>query len=272
MIFDLSNIKVEIKLAFAYSPKVMNNYIKTRVRTGLLYVSSGEYIYSWEDSSFSGKSGSLIYLPPNCVPYNYQINTVCDKAPKTMQIELEITNMSSGEPVAFSNHPLLISETADSAVRDCFEKIISGQGKNDFASELLIHSKLYELLSMCVKSIEEDPVVSLQPSIAPALNFIRENYRSEFSVSDLAKLCHISESQLRRNFLAAIGKSPIKYKNELILKDACRFLSDGEIGIGTIANILGFCDSYAFSHFFKKLTGISASTYKTNAAKQKLNS
>ncbi len=272
MLFDLSNIKVEIKLAFAYSPRVLNNYIKNRVRTGLLYISSGKYIYSWEGSSLSGETGSLIYLPPNCVPYNYEISTVCGKDIRTMQIELELTEIGSGEPVAFSKHPILISETADRSVRDYFEKIISGQAKKDFASQLFIYSELYKLLSMCVKSIEKGPIVSLHPSIAPALNFIRENYRREFSVSDLAELCHISESQLRRNFLAAIGKSPIKYKHELILKDACRFLADGEIGIGTISNILGFCDSYAFSHFFKKHTGISASDYKTDASKQNLNS
>lgn len=271
MIINPSNISAVIKLAFSYSPKLLYNNVK-RLRTGLLYVISGEYLYTFKGSSFSAYSGDLIYLPTYSIPYNYRIKPVGDEPVQAMQIELELTEIDSGNPVVFSDHPILISKQDDSAVRDCFEKIISDQGKNDPASQFLIHSELYKLLAICIKYTEDNQFASSHRSIYPALNFIHENYRREFSVSDLAELCYISESQLRRRFIKVTGKSPIKYKNELILKDACRFLSDGEIGIGTIANILGFCDSFAFSHFFKKLTGISASTYKANAAKQKLNS
>lgn len=271
MFFDPSELKSEIKLAFSYSPKILNNYIKKRIRTGLLYVLSGEYIYSWDGFSFSGTSGSFIYLPPNCVPYNYQINTDGDRPIKTLQIEIEMTEIISGEPVAFSKHPQLISNHGGNAIRESFEVIISGQGKSDTASLFMIHSELYKLLSLCITHTLEAPLSSAYRSIAPALSFIQENYRYDFSVSELAALCHISESQLRRNFITALGKSPVSYKNELVFRDACKFLEAGEMGVGEIAGILGFCDSYAFSHFFKKHKGISATAYKADISKKKAN-
>lgn len=271
MIINPSNISAVIKLAFSYTPKLLDHSVK-RLRTGILYIVSGEYLYTWEGSSFLARSGDLIYLPTYSVPYNYRIKPVGDEPVQAMQVELELNDIYSGKPIVFSNCPVLISEHDNSLVRDCFERIISCQGKKDSVSQFLIHSELYKLLAICIKCTDDNQLVFSHRVIAPALNYIHENYRREFSVSDLAELCHISESQLRRKFIKVTGKSPIKYKNELILNDAYRFLSDGEIGIGTIANILGFCDSFAFSHFFKKMTGFSASTYKTNAAKQKLNS
>ena len=57
-------------------------------------------------------------------------------------------------------------------------------------------------------------------------------------------------------------ESLTKYKNQLLLKEACKLLCDGELCIGEIAENLGFCDIYAFSHFISKYTGVSPTVYK----------
>ena len=259
--FNPSMTTVNIKLAFSYTPKIHNNHIANRNCTSLLYISSGEYRYSYENTSFSAGANSLIYLPANSVPYDYKVTAHDGEAVRTMQIELELLDASCKEPLVYSTHPTLLTKCADSAIPGCFETIISEHMKTSPVSKLTLYSEIFKLLSLCAKSTKDVQAASHQ-KIAPAIEFIQSNYKSSFTVSELSAVCHISESQLRRIFLERIGMSPIRYKNELLIQEACKLLKSGELGIGEISEILGFCDIYAFSHFFHKHKGIYPTSYK----------
>ena len=99
--------------------------------------------------------------------------------------------------------------------------------------------------------------------IAPAIDYLHEHFSEKIESAALAKLCSLSQSQLRRVFMAEVGKSPIRYKNELQLNHARFLLKNEELSINEIASITGFCDTYAFSHFFTKEHGVSPSAYRT---------
>ena len=261
--FNPSKTIVEIKRAFSYIPKILNNHITLRKTTGLLYVLSGEYCYSYENSSFSTGANSLIYLPPNSVPYDYRVSEVGGEPVKTMQIEFELLDTSQKKPIVYSTHPLLLMEDADNVILSCFRTIISEQAKIDSASRLIVHSEIFKLLSLCAGYKENAQIITSHWKIAPAIEFIQDNYKSSFAVSELAEICHISESQVRRLFHDKMGMSPIRYKNELLLQEACKLINSVELCIGEISEILGFCDVYAFSHFFHKYKGMSPTEYKT---------
>jgi AraC-like DNA-binding protein len=261
--YNPSKTTVEIKRAFSYIPRILNNHIIQRKTTGLLYILSGEYCYSYENSSFSTGSNGLIYLPANSVPYDYRVSEVGGEPVKTMQIEFELMDVSRKESLVYSTHPMLLTKSADSAILDCFRTIISEQIKIDPLSRLMVYSEMFKLLSLCAGCKEDAQIVASHRKIAPAIEFIQDNYKSSFSVSELAAICYISESQVRRLFLDDIGMSPIRYKNKLLLQEACKLINSTDLSIGEISEILGFCDIYAFSHFFRKYKGLSPTEYKT---------
>lgn len=260
--FNPSETIADIKLAFAYTPKILNNHIDCRTKTGLLYIQSGNYVYSYENSSFSAGASSLIYLPANSVSYDYHISQSGDEPVRTMQIELELSDCATGNPLVYSEHPMLLTKSADEKIPHCFEEIISTYIKTGPVSRLTVHSKLFKLLALCSDCINEVQADTSPRIISDGVEFIQNNFKRTFTVAELAESCKIGESQLRRIFQHKLGMSPIKYKNQLLLREACKLLCDGELCIGEIAENLGFCDIYAFSHFISKYTGVSPTVYK----------
>lgn len=130
------------------------------------------------------------------------------------------------------------------------------------STPLRLHGAVLNLLASCAELVDVKDERSLQKRLAPAFDYLQENYNKSVSVEVLARLCHLSESQLRRLFRRQTGKSPIAYKNELLLNSAKRLLKYGDLSIGEIADSLGFYDIYAFSHFFSASVGISPSEYR----------
>lgn len=267
--FDPSKVLIDIKLAFTYTPKILNNHIDYRGKTGLLYIQSGNYIYSYEGSSFSAGSNSLIYLPANSATYDYHISQCGNEPVRTMQIELEILDCKSGKPLVYSEHPMLLTKSPDIRIPRCFEEIISTYIKTSPSSRLTVYSKLYELLALCAGCINETQRIASPRIISEAVEFIQNNFRRGFTIAELAATCNIGESHLRRVFQREKGMSPIKYKNQLLLREACKLLCDGELCISEISENLGFCDIYAFSHFISKHTGVSPTVYKKQLIRPK---
>ncbi len=148
----------------------------------------------------------------------------------------------------------------DAAGEGSFEAVVQHFSKKDMASRLEQQAALYALLAACVR--HTDTAQPQDVRLLPALLYLQENYKKALSVEHLASLCHLSPSQFRRLFRAAFGTSPMAYKSTLLLADAKKLLENAGLSIGEIADMLGFYDIYAFSHFFSAAEGISPCAYR----------
>ncbi len=255
--FDPSQVTIDFTSAFSYTPKILKNYIVNRHRTGLLYIRKGIYEYSWQSGAFRAEAESLIYLPPDCQPYSYAITFPSDsQGAETMQIEFNLRDINTNLPYAYSEHPIVLFENAQ-FLKERFEMVISAFTIN---SKLNLYASLFSLLSACAKENRTAPESA--EKIAPALIYLNEHYAEHIDVKALADLCYISTSQLTRLFKKHLGISPIAYRNKLRLDCARRLLENPELSIGEIADMLGFYDVYAFSHFFTSATGLPPSKTK----------
>ena len=136
------------------------------------------------------------------------------------------------------------------------KSLISLYSSKNYFEMHLAYSELLRIISyVSTASLPEKN--SARKSILPAVKYIEENYASKISTDKLAKLCSLSESQLRRCFKSATGTSPKAYQNELIFNSAKNLLKLREFTVSEVAEMLGFYDLYAFSHFFSKHSGIS---------------
>lgn len=250
----------EVKLAYEYSPKILSYRLHHRAQTGLLYIENGEYRYNYGKESFKATKGNLVYLPQGSIPYEYRVLTPGAQT-RVFQIEFSLINADTQLPITLENHPILIEFQQECEIQKMFETVIQCERNSNRAAKFRAQSILYNLLSVCAQSIG-DTNARLETKISPAVAYINENYTSPIQIKKLAELCYVSESQLRRLFIKAFGLSPLRYKNKLLIENACRLLNNFELNIGEISNILGFCDLYAFSHAFVKEMGVSPRIYR----------
>ena len=57
--------------------------------------------------------------------------------------------------------------------------------------------------------------------IAPALDYIKDNYMVNFPIEDLADMCHLSQTHFRRVFNEIMNTSPLSYLNTTRILQSC---------------------------------------------------
>lgn len=88
---------------------------------------------------------------------------------------------------------------------------------------------------------------------------IREEHKMEFYAS---KLC-ITARYLSVCVKAVTGKTPAYWIDHYLLSDAKRMLREEDTTIDEISDRLGFVSQSVFGKFFKRLTGLSPSEYRS---------
>ena len=124
-------------------------------------------------------------------------------------------------------------------------------GKNN----LLALSYFYESLDLLYSMMEEQEAMDNKGSVSPAIAYIEDNFSKPITISELARLCHYSESQLFKAFRAATGVSPIQYKHNILVQHALDMLTHTGLSIEEISAKLGFSSSNYFRKVFFKITG-----------------
>jgi AraC family transcriptional regulator len=98
------------------------------------------------------------------------------------------------------------------------------------------------------------------------LQRIRQHVEEEANFSsmarDLAQLCGISESQLRRGFRAATRQTVHAYVQDVRLERAKALLLEGEMPMKRVSELLGFSRLSGFSIAFRKATGETPSSFR----------
>ena len=72
----------------------------------------------------------------------------------------------------------------------------------------------------------------------------------------------MSESYFRQMFKKYMGSSPLKYRENVRVSWAKKYLKSNLFSVSEIAEKLGYCDIYHFSKVFKVYVGISPSQYR----------
>ena len=92
--------------------------------------------------------------------------------------------------------------------------------------------------------------------------YLTLNYNRNDTAKELAAKCFISESQLRRRFLAVYGMPPIAYRNHLRCKIAAKLLTQTRLSISEISERIGYTSTSDFYRAFIKHYGIPPSAYR----------
>ncbi len=96
------------------------------------------------------------------------------------------------------------------------------------------------------------------------LRYMTLHFNSDISLSELAKLCFLSKSQLNRRFQAAYGVSPIQWLNRFRLYSARELLKNTDYSIIEISEKSGFKNTSDLYRHFKAKFGVSPKQYQNN--------
>jgi AraC-like DNA-binding protein len=98
--------------------------------------------------------------------------------------------------------------------------------------------------------------------IKPGVDYIHDSFfDSSVSCDEAAAKSFVSPSYFRRVFKAHFGISPRIYIIRLRIEHAQRLIDAGYHSVSEVAELCGFADSKYFATEFKKITGVSPSSY-----------
>ena len=105
-----------------------------------------------------------------------------------------------------------------------------------------------------------------QDDFEQLMGIIHAHYREDLSLGDLAALCRMSESKVKKVFHRVYDLGIMKYICKLRMREAGRLLADGA-RIDEVCEVLHFSDRNYFSYAFKRETGLSPREYRRKYAK-----
>lgn len=240
---------VRLVFAMRYIPKNTNVNIKGRTLHSCLLIEEGTYEYSFSGGGFTCTKGDVIYIPKGSV-HRYK---VMGERVRCTQVEFDVS-----DDIFWSKSPVVLKNKSEARriLRETVE-LYNGKVSPDYFKAM---SQLYNLCALLTQELAHKPMG--KSSIEPAIDYIENHFSEKITVAKLAKLCFMSESQLRRKFASKYRMSPITYKNRHITDKAKNMLLHDEMSVGEVAEILGFDNVYAFSAMFKKYTHSSPSHFK----------
>jgi LacI family transcriptional regulator len=115
-----------------------------------------------------------------------------------------------------------------------------------------------------IKRQSSDIIVVNDEDVTKALIFIRENFQKSILVVDVVDAVHCSRRMLEMRFKNSINRSINDEINRYRIEYIKRNLINSNIPINKIASSLQFTDSGHFSRFFKKITTITPTEYRSN--------
>ncbi len=135
----------------------------------------------------------------------------------------------------------------------------------DSGFEISLFGNLVQLLVFLSRQYAKAPQTEQGQAIlriAEVIGALEKEYATPWKLSDLADLARMSEGNLHRVFKEATGQSPIDYLVRLRMHRAMELLSGTTLSVTEIAFDVGFNDSNYFTRQFRKIVGMSPSSYR----------
>lgn len=211
-------------------------------------ITSGEVEFGdTEGNIIHAKAGDIVFIPMGC---SY---TMCWHGDKPQNIAIHYQFQKEQ-----NNYSLQLIEGVSYKI-DPYED-----------NELLQLSTFYKVYYLCKPHIKKSKVHPYDNRISVAVEFIRSNYDIDFSIDQLADMCHLSPSRFHYLFKKSVGYTAIDYKNKVKIDIAMQMLISTNLSIEEISDKLNFNSSVYFRRVFKKIAGMSATQYKTQYFKQEM--
>ena len=134
----------------------------------------------------------------------------------------------------------------------------SNSGSLDAAMEIV---RLFqELARLFSPIVESEPLAERR--LSRVKRYLDGNFAANDTVEELAEMACMSRGHFLREFRKAYGVPPVKYRLYLRMEAAKSLLLTSNLQCKEISERLGFGDEFHFSRTFKRIVGVSPTTFR----------
>ncbi len=156
-------------------------------------------------------------------------------------------------------------------LRECFARFLDEHRNPTDHSHVVARGQLHELIVRLVRdhdrALIKSDIDAAPPEIRQALAWMDRNLGAPLSIPQLAATSGLSQSHFRQCFHKATGFTPSDYLMRRRVTRAKQMLRSHPLPITEIAFRLGFQSSPYFAVVFRKLTGMTPTEYREQAAR-----
>ncbi len=268
-IYENDNIDAQIPFAINNAGYIKIDAIDTHTRRHegrldyyLIYIKSGVGYFKIDKTVHALPAGSVVlYHPHEPQDYSYY---ACDE-PEVYWIHFSGTKIEGllTDLDLIDKHILEFEGVSD--VINTTNRLIKELREKEEYYDTICASRLVNLLAKIARSIKAKNDTEKHPVINEIIDYMTDNYATNESIKDYAKICHMSESSFFKSFKRVTGMSPQHYKTLLRIKTAMSLLTTTDFSISQVASLVGYNDSLYFSKLFKKETNVSPKQYRISS-------
>ena len=198
-----------------------------------------------------GRAG-LLDNQPTPLPWLYQSGFMADfpKVPVTSENHLVV-----------AHH--LVMANAPSLVHELVLKLLDVVGLSDLASaardKFLVNPERQHLVELIPEKVVG---ASRDAPLHRAIAWMEAHAGEPIAIGEVAKAVAVSERTLVRLFQRHMGRSPLRYLNELRVKRAQMWLEVTWRSIHEISLASGYSEPAAFRRMFRQITGITPAEHR----------
>lgn len=238
------------------------------------YLYSGERNYFIKDKTYHVKKGNLVLIN------EYDIH--CTKE----------SNKAGHERIVFNFNKTFIEKHICNTklnLYECFEKnvhIIQLDEKEQLFIETLllkmideyenkpanymdcIKFNIIQILLLANRHIDDEHYTKnieterTNETVSNIIGYINNNYYEDINLETISEKFYISPCYFSRIFKQTTNYSYVDYLNNVRIKEAQKLLTRTDMNITSISEKVGYKSSTHFGRIFKKITGISPTSFK----------
>lgn len=119
-----------------------------------------------------------------------------------------------------------------------------------------------------IKLVDESGARLDGTKLRTVIDYMKEHYQEDVSLSQLAEIAHVSPSHFLRMFKAATSFTPHQYLINYRIELGRELLLKGDCSVKQVARSVGFCDSSHFTRYFKRIMNMSPNQFCKSDAKE----
>jgi len=161
--------------------------------------------------------------------------------------------------------PTIVGIGEDTVMEDIFDRMIFSQ-INDilycgYTCSGLVYDYIIEFHRLMNAEVDSTRSRRLT-MLLPALQYMHDNFREDFSLAFLAGLIGVTPQHFCRIFRETLNMRPNDFLTERRLDEAKRLICERKKSLAEIAVLSGFRDASYFSTVFRKKEGVSPAEYR----------
>lgn len=234
---------------------------------------SGEGIFLSENVYSSIKKGDIVFITPQSRHYSRSLNkddicqcrfiyiNACAVQNIIPEFNKQMEKINIPIVIREEEYPN-VSSFLKETIKSCTENI-ENQGKLALFRLAVFLMEAERLFPNAERSEIKEITYGTSAKEAQFIaRFISLHYNEHQTAKELANMCYISESQLRRQFISIYNMPPILYRNTLRCRIAAELLIRSDLSVSVITERIAYTSTSDFYKAFKKLYGVSPMAYR----------